>query len=59
MIGRDYRYQFARAEAEAVQAIRSLQPTVAAVHQEMSLRYAGRGLADLMEACADRVRERR
>ncbi len=55
----DYRYHFDRAEREAIRAIQSPPGTIAAIHEELSLRHAGRALAAFFEAGADRVRARR
>ncbi|MGI4732034.1 MAG: hypothetical protein ACRYFW_09825 [Janthinobacterium lividum] len=55
----DYRYHFERAEREAIRAIQSSHAVVAAIHEELSLRHAGRALAALMEAGADRMRAAR
>ena len=55
----DYRYHFDRAEREAVRAIQSPSGVVAAIHEELSLRHAGRALAAFFDAGADRVRKGR
>ncbi|WP_375250182.1 hypothetical protein [Sphingomonas sp.] len=49
-------YHAARAEAEAIRAIRADDPVVAAVHQDLCLRYSGRVIAALILAGVDRIR---
>ena len=42
--------------AEAIRAIRADDPVVAAVHQDLCLRYSGRVIAALILAGVDRIR---